>query len=283
MRKKLLFLSILFLPIALLSGCLNSASETATSSGDSTGNAGIASSDVEKYFSEHISNKIFVDSTVSESGDCSVSISLSSDESERKTIYGDFAKSVIDTCNGFRNSYKTNVSLLSIFFFQDGKDHIYWQSYDGGKTGVLYEKLVTYSKERKITSDELIRSFSQVDDNSIVEQNKLYEDDLVDLYYYRLEKSIDNKSMVVFIVKNKYYETLEFQCSSLLINGKKYDDIIMSDPVQGITTHYIEAIIDDELVSISKIDTISVEMHYFDKLVSGKINENFSTETIKVK
>ena len=67
---------------------------------------------------------------------------------------------------------------------------------------------------------------------------------LVDLYYYRLEKSIDNKSMVVFIVKNKYYETLEFQCSSLLINGKKYDDIIMSDPVQGITTHYIDAIIE---------------------------------------
>lgn len=250
----------------------------------STGTAGLTTSAFEEYFYNEVSDAKNINGSITDKGNYCLNISLNDKKSEQKNNYADFAVEVIDACNTFSNRYNSKIEVISIFFFIENDDYINWISFDGGNTGTLSEKLGTYTNEEELTFGELKRFYTGYKEADISKGlKKIHKDENVELYYYGIEQNSHNETDVIFVAENKYYEELEFQCKYLIIDGVKYDDIIMSDPVGSNSKKYINATINSKNVLSTSPSTISAEFTYFDKIVTGNIKEDFTIETQIIK
>lgn len=127
-----------------------------------TGKSGLTKNDVEMFFSEHVPDASSISCHINDSGIYTLDFSLSSDRSELVTNYDEFALSIKDACALFSKTYSAEAKIFTILFFNEGDVHIYWMSFDGGKSGTLTEQYSEKNKtEKTLTFDQLVDYYAQ--------------------------------------------------------------------------------------------------------------------------
>ena len=99
--------------------------------------------------------------------------------------------------------------------------------------------------------------------------NLLYEDDSVAIYYYSAEKYRfdDNRLELYLQIYNKTYKTLLIQADAISINGFGYSDLIMSDEVLAQTVGFVDVSVkgyDFGLTPINSISTVGGQLRIID-------------------
>ena len=84
---------------------------------------------------------------------------------------------------------------------------------------------------------------------TVSDKEKLYSDDNVEFYYGYAERypySSDNSEIEVYLlVRNKTDITIEIQNETLIVDGRSYNNTIMSDPVLPHSTGYVNISVRD--------------------------------------
>ena len=285
------FLKLLTIGITLtmvfFNGCSTSPLTTSDSytdevTVDSTGKFGVTVDEIETYFRERVPDARFINCQLSEDSEYSLDFVLSDDKSEWISNYSKFALSIKNAYESLSEKCSVKVQSFYIVFFAGGNSSISWISSNGGEWGIYYDDTIGTAKKTRVTFSELTRLNALIDSEELMGLQNLYEDKNVSLYYYGFEKNANNQIQVIFAIKNKCYETLEFQSKGLSVNGVDYDDIVMSDPVKANSAQYIEASIDSEIADIQAIKSIGAKIRYFDNKIPSETKGDFDTGIIEI-
>ena len=111
---------------------------------------------------------------------------------------------------------------------------------------------------------------------------ELYSDNAVTVYFSDVKKygHSENRAEVHFYIQNKTGESITFQASTVILDGRSYNKIICSDPVSANSTGMIELSVED--CENYDPSTVGADLIYFDSATyANTVNLSIASQNVK--